>query len=350
MIPILVGVFLFLIFLVAIIMSARTWRGWHIATVCLTFIACLFLVVCAALSVKTHVVWRKLHAETEKNLLAAEQEGEELAYGEPDLVKSTQPSLLETKTRLQELLLDRGRIWRNCTPSAPQNNSIVISTVPPDLPQDQVTPNGIGVNTVLYAFKELPAEEGGMKVPAVYLGEFKVLKADPQSVTLQNTLPLQQNQSRHIADRSATWALYEMMPIDSHRIFSDEDTIGQPLDDTDKPVFGEMNEQTLRKIFSLVTGFPPEDPKVGNMIADYMKDGLPATDQDQSEAPEDIWLKLEFEKALKQRVDSNNIDSGISGDYFDPEGYAEVSQLRRGGDGEAEIKINDIGLFPYGYE
>ena len=63
------------------------------------------------------------------------------------------------------------------------------------------------------------------------------------------------------------------------------------------------------------------------------------------ESPENIWLKLEFEKEHKERVDSNNLDPGLGGNYFDPEGYAEVSQLRRGE--EASFRVKDVGIFPY---
>ena len=33
------------------------------------------------------------------------------------------------------------------------------------------------------------------------------------------------------------WTLYEMMPIDAHHAFSDEDTVGKILDDTPQPHF-----------------------------------------------------------------------------------------------------------------
>ena len=72
-----------------------------------------------------------------------------------------------------------------------------------------------------------------------------------------------------------------------------------------------MNEQNLRTVFATVTAQPADSPIVGELVAAYLKDGSQASDQDVNESPENIWLKLEFEKAdHKERVDSNNLDPG----------------------------------------
>ncbi len=187
--------------------------------------------------------------------------------------------------------------------------------------------------------------ENGLIVPGAYIGEFQVTNADDRSVTLQPTMALDGQQQQLVADRTATWALYEMMPMDGHRIFSDQDNVAEPFDDTDAPIFGEMNEQELRTIFALIIGVAPEDPVVGQLVADYVRDGQVASEQVVNADPENIWVKLEFQQPHTERVDSNNLDSGLGGNYFDPDGYAEATRLRRGGD--AEFKINDIGVFPY---
>lgn len=343
----LIAVFLFLLFLVAIILSAKTWRGWQIAAMSLAFLGAIGLTLVASLSQKTHTEWRKQLSQYTKQLRDAEDEGQRLAYGDPDAVKSTEPSLHDVQQTLKTMLLDRGRVWRQCRPGGPAGNSVVVSTVAPDVPEDKVQPNGIDQDTVLYVFREVALEDG-MKVPAAYLGEYRVAKADPKSVTLQPTLPLDMLQQKLVADRSATWSLYEMMPVDSHQVFSSEDMIGKMLDDTDQPVFGPIEESTMRKVFSVVTGLPPNSPKITQFEANYVQDGKPANAQLLSAHPEQIWMKLEFEKEFKERVDSNNLVQGLSGDFFDPEGYADVPQLLSGKD--AQIRVKDIGIFPYGQD
>ncbi len=348
MIPLIISILLILFFIVVVIFSARTWRGLHITFVCLTFLMTILMLICGAMAVRTHGTWKKQYTALEKQLAEAQREGLILESGDPMQVKSAAPSLFEVQQRMERMILDRGRVWRQCTPGRPAGNTVNVATVPPNTPQDQMKPNGINPNTVLYAFRETPLDEK-TRVPTAYLGEFKVSKSDDHNVALQPTMPLDATQSRLIADQSATWALYEMIPVDVHRIYSDEDTLAEPLDNTtDTPVFGKINEQALRLAFSAATGQPIDHPLVTGMIADYLKDGGPASDQDQGVHPENTWLKLEFEKAHKERVDSNNLDPGLSGNYFDPEGYAEVTRLRNGE--EAKFRVNDIGLFPYGYD
>ena len=101
-------------------------------------------------------------------------------------------------------------------------------------------------------------------------------------------------------------------------------------------------------MFAGVTGLGLDAPIVTQLVAPYLKDGYAASDEDVNMFPTNIWQKLEFEKAHKERVDSNNLDPGISGSFFDPEGYAEVTRLRSGE--EISVQVNDIGLFPYGYD
>jgi hypothetical protein len=350
MITLLIGIFLILLFLVTVVLSIKTWKAVHIVVVFFTFVAGVFFVICAAMSMKTHVAWRELQAKTESSLKAEQTTGEVLAYGDPEQVKSAEPSVFEIQQRLNRMLIDRGRAWRRCVPGDLAANSVTVSTVPADTPEDQVKPNGIAANSVVYVFREAPVSipEGEILVPGSFIGEFQVTNADDRTVTLQPTMPLDGQQQQLVANRPASWALYEMMPLDNHRVFSDEDIIDQPLDDTEKPIFGEMNGPMLRNVFSLILGAAPEDPLITELVTDYIRDGSVADEQVVNTEPENIWVKLEFQKPHTERVDSNNLDSGLSGNYFDPDGYAEITRLRRGS--EAEFKINDIGVFPYSHE
>ncbi len=351
MITLLIGIFLILFFLVTVVLSIKTWKAVHIVVVFFTFLAGVFFVICAAMSMKTHVAWRELLAKTETSLKAEQATGEALAYGDPEQVKSAEPSVFEIQQRLNRMLIDRGRSWRRCVPGDLAANSVTVSTVPAGIPEDQVRPNGIAANSVVYVFREAPVTipaAGEVVVPASYIGEFQVTNADDRNVTLQPTMPLDGQQQQLVANRPASWALYEMMPLDNHRVFSDEDIIDQPLDDTEKPIFGEMNGEMLRTVFSLILGAAPQDPLITELVTDYIRDGSVADEQVVNTEPENIWVKLEFQKPHSERVDSNNLDSGLSGNYFDPDGYAEITRLRRGG--EAEFQVNDIGVFPYSHE
>jgi hypothetical protein len=358
MIPLLIGIFLIILFIVFLVLSASTWRGWHITVACLTFLSVLGFVVVASLSVKTHNYWKSEHAKTSAALEKEIRDGIHLEMGDPAVVESTEPYLNKVQQRLNRLLLDRGRVWRRCyAPNPPAQNQITLSTVPlnPDgSPGDPTTAkeNGINDRMVLYGFREaevMLAEDRRLFVPVAFLGEFRVTNAQPDSVTLTPTMPLDGQQAALVNDTSATWVLYEMMPLDAHNVFSDQETIGRPLDNTtDQPIFGEMDEQQLRTTFARVTGLATDDPLITQLVTNYIKDGYAASDQEVNMSPENIWQKLEFEKAHTERVDSNNLDPGISGNYFDPDGFAEATRLRNGKD--AEFRVNDIGVFPYSHD
>ncbi len=368
MIPLLIGIFLIILFIVVVVLSAPTWRGGHIAAASLTFLAVIGLIVVASLSQKTHSTWRSKHATLKEQLAAEQKLGINIEIGDPMLVEPDEPSLNDVQQRLSRLLLDRGRVWRRCVATnPPANNQIVISTIPLNedgTPGDPnaAKENGINKNMVLYGFREseLALPDGNkIRVPVAYLGEFLVADAQPNAVTLTPTLPLDRQQSALVNDTSASWALYEMMPIDAHRIFAKQDTIGRPLDNTkDQPIFGPMDEQQLRASFASVTGLTPDDPLITQLVTPYVKDGYAASDQDVNMSPTNIWQKLEFEKPHKERVNSNNLDPGISGNYFDPDGFAEVTRLRlrekdsngKYVDVEASLRVNDIGVFPYGHD
>ena len=63
MISLLIGIFLVILFIVTIVLSASTWRAWHIVAACMTFLAAVGLVIVGSLSLKTHNYWRKTHAD-----------------------------------------------------------------------------------------------------------------------------------------------------------------------------------------------------------------------------------------------------------------------------------------------
>jgi hypothetical protein len=312
------------------------------------------------MSHKTHVTWQRKHAEVAASLERERDLGLKLEIGDPALVEPDEPSLQMIQQRLSRLTLDRGRVWRRLSMVNPlEGNRVVLSTAPmteEGVPGDPSTApeSGLQANMVLYAFREgeLPlSEEERIHVPVAYLGEFLVTDVQAGTVTLQFTLPLDGQQRTLLQDGGATVALYEMMPGDAHRVFSDTDTVGQPLDNsTDQPVFGSMDEQQLRAVFSSVTGLAADDALLTSLVTPYLKDGYAASEQDVNVYPNNVWMKLEFEKAHDVRVDSENLDPGVSGGFFDPQGYAAVLPLRAGETGNASIRDNDIGLFPYAHE
>jgi hypothetical protein len=357
MIPLLIGVFLLILFIVFLVLSAATWRGWHIAATCLTFLAMIGLVIVGSMTQLTHTTWKEEYDKLDKQLSAETELGRKLEIGDPTLPEPDESSLLNVQQRLSQLLLDRGRVWRGCT-RQPANNQIIISTVPLNedgTPGDPnlATENGISTDMVLYAFREgeVPLPEGGqIRVPVAYLGEYRVVDAQPNSVSLQPTMRLDGRQQALIKE-AASWALYEMMPLDSHGVFAQGNNLGRQLDNTrEQPIFGEMDEQQLRKLFAASTALAPDHPTVTQLVAPYVKDGYAASDQEVNANPTNIWQKVEFQKSATagEQVDSPEPVTGVEGDYFDKSGRAVAARLQRGE--EVSFRNNDIGVFSYGHD
>ncbi len=358
-IPLLIGLFLVIFFIVALVLSASTWRGWHITVVCLTFLALIGLVIVGSMTHRTHTTWKEKFAQVSAQLVTEKATTVQLQIGDPLLVEPDEPALLDLQQQLDELLLSRGRVWRRCSATnPPQNSRIPISTVPLNedgTPGDPnlATENGMNTNMVVYGFREaaVPTTEGGQAfVPIAFLGEFLVVDAQPTIVTLQPTLPLDGQQASLVGDLSASWALYEMMPLDNHQAFCKGARSVQQLDNTvEQPIFGEMDEQELRQIFAATTGLPVDDQNVSRLVQPYVKDGYAASEEDVNAYQTSIWQKVEFLKdAQGEAVNSPDPVMGVDGDYFDKSGRAVAARLRL--EGDVTFRNNDIGVFPYGHD
>ena len=102
-------------------------------------------------------------------------------------------------------------------------------------------PLGLGTGAIVYAFKEQPINDlppasrlmlyedsqlpeqdtkGQCRLPTFYMGEYRITSdpvANPSTIELTPTLPLSPTQLEQLQqDDGATWAMYEVMPVDSH--------------------------------------------------------------------------------------------------------------------------------------
>lgn len=108
---------------------------------------------------------------------------------------------------------------------------------PAAAPVGPSTPHGIEAGTVVYAFVEAPSRglpaplqtvffgeselpkkdtRGACRVPAAYVGSFKVASANGNSLELTAVLPLDATQAQIVNQGQGTWTLFEVMPADFH--------------------------------------------------------------------------------------------------------------------------------------
>jgi len=324
---------LFFIFL--LVMCWKTWRVAHILSALFVFAAACTFLVFASLVLKTHAAWRKPF-ETHKIAIAKQEvELNKLLHGDLIAVQQAEESIRSARAKLNDEVLDRGRVWRECTPLAAVDPvTFKVRTVPASQPQGQASdPNGIAERMLLYVFAEKESKDG-WKVPGHYLGEYAVTEAGDAEVTITSLLPLDPDQIQRIQQGGATWALYEVMPVDSHEVFAE-------MDETERRLVG-MSKDDLAEYFPNVFNWPPEQyDKFLDAFARFNRD---VTDQD---SPDDTWVLIKFLRKHTIPVDSDTPQSLLEGEarYFDSSGRALEARLRRGDDGNVTFEIGDSGFF-----
>jgi len=195
------------------------------------FVAALTLFIFSARALQAHRVWRESYNKHKEAIATAEQQVNDL-IGNLD-AEST--GLLRAKLDLYEILLGRGRVWRNCQPTSVEKGQdpatkqervlVTVQTQPP-----------VESDSVLYAFEDKPASEGG-----AYLGQFTVIEAQGEQAKLRPSVRLSTSELARVqASQQANtpWSLYELMPTD------DPDVLAELTDEDIKAMF--PNEETFQ--------------------------------------------------------------------------------------------------------
>ena len=229
-----------ILFLVAIIMSHKSWKAHTLIMVFLVFLASGTTMVLSVQALKAHQAWREiLHGspgERASGLIAEMEklqlENQELEFGkeEPD-GQITKPGIAQLSLKLAEVLYDRGRMWTDCKPApmAPDSESVTVTI-------QQQSPSQITVNLILYVFEARPFSAGGP-----YLGMFRVsavtggagadagedqggdAAAGQVVVTLVPNWKMSQQEQTRLAESARNeqpWIMYDKMPVDGHQVFA----------------------------------------------------------------------------------------------------------------------------------
>jgi len=203
------------------------------------FFSLIFLYM-AARTLKIHQHWRQRAHTQEQRIAELRKENQELLAGSED---GTKLGVKQLQLALDELIIDRnrGRVWYGCQPQQPNAQTGQVRVV-----IDKPEPHAVAVKSLLYLFEQTETAtavgKGGQ-----YLGQFEVEAVDAKQVALKPARKMSLPELQRLAQSKGPWAMYELMPIDEHDIFAG-------LSDDEK-------KQIL----------PPDT------VADYLKDGQPAT-------------------------------------------------------------------------
>jgi hypothetical protein len=215
---------------------------WNRILVGLISVASIALFYMATRALKIETYWAELGQKHQRKIGQVKQENRDLLEG-----TAQQASIRQLRVDVYKLLLDRRRVWWNCDPKLVKPGAEgALAEITLELPQPDKT---IAKRQVLYAF-----EEAGVQNKGQYLGEFTVtnIAADKQ-LTLESTSRLSQREADKLKQAKRPWALYEVLPRDSHEIFAS-------LSDEQKKAM-----------------LPAE------CVKDYLKDGKPAAKDDPRE-------------------------------------------------------------------
>ena len=335
------GVLSALFFIFLTVMNFKTWRWLHALTTFAVFCAVVTFMVYASLVMKTRLAWIESYSKFKTANEKQEKNVEKVINGSPEEPTSIETSLAYYRNALARALVDRGRVWRSCTPAGNADGTVTLTmnlgaapaappvdpaAPPPAAPAAPAAPvvakkHELKANDIVFAFKEVATPEGSL--PAYYVGEFQVTAVTEANVTLKmipNYLrgPVQANEI------DTPWMLYEVVPADGHEPFA-----------FPKEVAKAQRIDALTKM-----GIPAAAAE------SYARDDGPG---DANDPKDNTWVQVKFTKSHEIIVDASAMVSPVEEKHFDAQGQSQIPRLLRTKDPKTPEPVkfvpNDIAIF-----
>ncbi|MCE9524815.1 MAG: hypothetical protein K8R36_02025 [Planctomycetales bacterium] len=335
------GVLCALFFIFLTVMNFKTWRWLHALTTFAVFCAVVTFMVYASLVMKTRLAWiQSVSKFAEANEKQASNV-EKIVNGSVGDQATIETSLAHYRSELARALVDRGRVWRSCTPANNADGTVTLTmnlgAAPAAPPVDPAAPpaaapaapaaapvakkHELKAQDIVFAFKEVATPEGSL--PAYFVGEFQVTAVTETTVSLKlNPTYLRGPVQANEAD--GPWMLYEVLPPDGHEPFAFQ-----------KDVPKAQRIDSLTKI-----GIPPAAAE------SYARDNGPG---DVNDPKDNTWVQVKFTKAHEIIVDASAMVSPVEEKHFDAQGQSQIPRLLRTKDPKTPEPVkfvaNDIAIF-----
>ncbi len=326
-------------FIYLLVLTARGWGVLHTLLLSFLFIECWVFMVFSAGVLYRRGGWLEQASVLEGKAIKAEAETEKLTWGNFEYGADLPNAIVPVQGELRRLTADRGRVWRRLelrSSDAGVYKLEMTVAAPPagDLGADPAVPaaaapaadaaQSLPANLVVYGFAEELNPEN-QPLPTFYLGEFTVTASQAGQVTLSPTLPLEPAQLDYIKTGGAgTWALYELLPLDSHVAFAAAGS--SPNDDA---IYGRMDEEMLT---ALLQGIPEESR--ATVLQNYLRDGTRGNDSDPVPTR---WVRVKLLKEYSTDVDSEQDAIATELGFFDKSGRSIDVRLKRGDEGSVKL-------------
>jgi uncharacterized membrane protein YhaH (DUF805 family) len=332
---VLVSLIALIIFLVK---GFKGWGAWMTVVFVVLFIeGWCFLFFTAVINQK-RLANLKQYDTLLKKVKELEQQKNVLLYGEAYDPKPDLQKYVPLSNELNRVLIERGRAWRGARVAQVNQRSVTFELPSQTANAQPAAPDGVGpgdgapaaaaVETlkpsdVVYLFSE--AED---RVPRAYVGEFRVETVVGSTVTAVPTTVLTPRQLQAV-NNSNTWAVYDLLPIDSHVAFANPGS-----EPTEEEIFGTMDPEAISRLLGIPLELSTRDPNTmsiaeanrARILNAYLRDGTRAPEGTPLES---IVYEVEFLKDFELKVDSNITNNAETGGFFNPEGQAVDSRIKR---------------------
>lgn len=249
--------------LVAIVMSRANWSIPQMILVSFVLLSSLVFFYFAA---RTFVQAKNWNDQIKDYTVAINEVEHGKTAGNQILEKGIEQLKQDRDTAKRDVevaLADRGRVWHEASIARVNSDTGEITATVED-----PSPHGIDPNSTLFVFEQKDFTQSNSEAGGHYLGEFHVTYAKPgdKLIKMAPSLALLQGELSRISQSHGRIDLYEIMPADSHTLFTQLDN----------------RDQMLKTAFS------------GEVLPEYSKDFGPAADTD-PEASVYRWMKFKKE-------------------------------------------------------
>ena len=300
-----------IVFLVAVILSYKTWKVYTVLLVLLNFMAAVCFFYYAVRTLKTHQQWREAAALYEAGIESYEKANIELVEGARDEDGKLLREGIEWNDRwLHYFAITRGRVWEECLPGAVEASGAVSVTIPGGGDHIEIAAatdkeGKDGKAEVVYVFEEAT---GGDTIDDTvddtgrYLGEFNIVKKVKKEIdddeVIFDLVPTRKMYDFELArlqdsvkQSERTWVIHAVMPEDNPLVFSRLSLLDG------KPKFTIFDNEQLRALAPKKGADESDDDYqkfVDAWVDAYSRDGTVAGPND---PPERKLVRVRFIKS-----------------------------------------------------
>ena len=313
----------FIALCVFVYLAAKSWHWVNVLFLMLTFIAGLAATIGLAQVGSLRYKQQQAAFDAQKRADRLVAEANVQVSGGDDSINYSSDSLRGVSQELSLATAGRGRVWSRGTVT-PDGDNIIFKfpSARPDAGEEAVKLKDV----VLFAFSEgqvrLPGadgeEENNSIVPIRYIGSVQVIEESADSLTLAPEFITNPDE---YTEPTASWSLFEKMPLDRHDTVTDAFRRARKLSESDEIDLSQLRQFLQNGLLSAErVGLDPQSREYEELLDRYTFDGVPIgtiqnwidaqsnrIEQKFEPAPEEVFVRYRFTAKSRKsyQVDSD---------------------------------------------